>query len=157
MNFRRRALLVGALLAGAGAGTMQAQTDRVHLGPRLAYNFDLEDFALGAQLSVPIATRLEFYPSFDYYFVDAGSAWGLNADLKYRFAGESLDWLYVGGGLNFTGYDNGSDDTNVGLNLLAGWETLRGNIHPFAEVKATLSDGSFLQLAVGLNFTLGKH
>ena len=160
MNFGPRILHMGGLvaaLAGGIAGTAEGQTNRVHLGPRVAYNFDLEDLAIGAQLSIPIATRLEFYPSFDYYFVDPGSAWGMNADLKYRFAGESLDWLYVGGGLNFTGVDNGNDDTNVGLNLLAGYETLRGSVHPFAEVKGTIGDGSFLQLAVGLNFTLGKH
>lgn len=160
MSIRPRILQAGVLFAAlvAGAsGTAEAQTSRVHLGPRVAYNFDLEDFAIGAQLGVPIATRLEFYPSFDYYFVDPGSAWGLNADLKYRFAGESLDWLYVGGGLNFTGVDNGNDDTNVGLNLIGGVETLRGWVHPFGEFRATISDGSFIQLAVGLNFTLGKH
>lgn len=160
MSIRPRILQAGVLFAAlvAGAsGTAAAQTSRVHLGPRVAYNFDLEDFAIGAQLGVPIATRLEFYPSFDYYFVDPGSAWGLNADLKYRFAGESLDWLYVGGGLNFTGVDNGNDDTNVGLNLIGGVETLRGWVHPFGEFRATISDGSFIQLAVGLNFTLGKH
>jgi hypothetical protein len=156
MNVRRQVMLVGLLVAGAGA--VEAQTSRVHLGPHVAYNFDLEDFAIGAQLSIPIATRLEFYPSFDYYFVDPGSAWGMNADLKYRFSGEQLNWLYVGGGINFTGIDVGpADDTNVGLNLIAGFETLRGRIHPFAEARAVLSDGSFLQLAVGLNFTLGQH
>ena len=158
MTFRPRILLASVLLATAAAGTVQAQTSRIHLGPRVAYNFDLEDFAIGAQLSIPIATRLEFYPSFDYYFVDPGSAWGMNADLKYRFSGESLEWLYVGGGLNFTGVDVGTnDDTDVGLNLLAGIETLRGRIHPFGEVKATLGGGSFVQLAIGLNITLGQH
>ena len=155
MTFRPRVAMVSLGLVCGLAGVTQAQTNRVHLGPRISYNFDLEDFAIGAQLSIPIANRFEFYPSFDYYFVDPGSAWGMNADLKYRFAPESLRWLYVGAGLNFTGVSVGdADDTDVGLNLLGGVETLRGRVHPFGEFRATLGGGSFVQLAVGLNFTL---
>ena len=44
------------------AGTAQAQTHKMHLGPRLSYQFDAEEIGLGAQFSVPIASHLEFYP-----------------------------------------------------------------------------------------------
>lgn len=143
-------------LATALAGTLQAQTNRLHLGPRLSYQFDLKEFGLGAQFSVPVARHLEFYPSFDYYFVD-GSFWNLNADLKYRIASASVRWLYVGGGLNIARSSNGASHTNAGVNLLAGAESLKGRIHPFVEFRFTANDGSTGQISLGLNFTLGRH
>lgn len=152
------AVIAAGALFGVAAGA-EAQTSRSHLGPRVSYNFDAEEFGIGAQLGVPVGRRLEFYPSFDYYFVDPGNLWALNADLKYRISGtKSAEWLYVGAGLNFTGFSNGPvDDTDVGANLLAGVEPLRGRVHPFAEGRLTLGDGSTFQISAGLNFTLGRH
>lgn len=145
-----------ALVFGfAFAGTAQAQTDRLHLGPRVSYQFDLEKIGVGVQLGVPIASHLEFYPSFDYFFVDAGSFWNLNADLKYRIAEASIRWLYVGTGLNISRSGGGtSSATRAGLNLLAGVESLSGRVHPFGEFRFTANKGSSAQIAVGLNFTL---
>jgi hypothetical protein len=157
MRIPGRILMVSLLMAGAVWQSASAQTSRMHIGPRLSYNFDLEELGIGAQFSIPIATRLEFYPSFDYYFVDPGSAWGLNADLKYRFAGENVRWLYVGAGLNVTGVSDGNDETDAGLNLIAGVESLKGRIHPFGEFRGTIGGASFVQLSAGLNITLGKH
>jgi hypothetical protein len=157
-----RVATVGIALAAAGllvAHGLEAQTSRSHLGARISYQFDAEEFGIGAQLGVPIARRLEFYPSFDYYFVDPGNFWAMNADLKYRIsATSSMDWLYVGAGLNVTGFSVGPvDDTDLGANLLAGVEPLRGRIHPFAEARLILGDGSAFQLSAGLNLTLGRH
>jgi hypothetical protein len=140
-------------LASSLAGAAQAQTSRLHLGPRISYQFDLQKIGLGAQFSVPIVNHLEFYPSFDY-FIDSGSFWNLNADLKYRVPSESVRWLYLGGGLNLA---HGGDHTRAGVNLLAGVESLQGRVHPFAEFRFTANHGSTGQLAVGLNFTLGRH
>lgn len=150
-------ILVG--LATAAPGALSAQTSRSHLGAHLGYNFDAEELGIGAQLGVPIARRLELYPSFDYYFVDPGSLWALNADLKYRVPTTSRsDWLYVGGGLNLTTAGrNGADHTDAGANFLLGVESLRGVIHPFGEARLTLGDGSTFQIAAGLNITLGGH
>ena len=84
MMSRLRLALVTAVLAGSMAGVAEAQTNRAHLGPRIGYNFEVEEVALGAQFSAPLGDRFEFYPSLDYYFVDPGSLWGFNLDLKYR-------------------------------------------------------------------------
>ncbi len=148
-----------ALVFGfALAGTAQAQTNRLHLGPRVSYQFDLEKVGVGVQLGVPMANHLEFYPSFDYFFVDAGSFWNLNADLKYRIAEASIRWLYIGTGLNISrSGGGGSSSSRAGLNLLAGAESLRGRVHPFGEFRFTVNEGSSAQIAVGLNFTLGRH
>ena len=77
----RIAALTLALMPALGA-VASAQTNRMHIGPQIAYDFDIEELGLGAQLSVPLARRLEFYPSFMWYFVDPGSFWNLNADLN---------------------------------------------------------------------------
>ena len=151
------ALAVGGLLAAATSA--EAQTRRTHLGPRVSYNFDAEEFGIGAQLGIPIANRIEFYPSFDYYFVDPGNLWAMNADLKYRFsATSSTNWLYAGAGLGILGFSAGNaDDTDFGANLFAGFEPLSGRIHPFAEGRLRIGDGSSFQISAGLNFTLGRH
>jgi len=153
MAIRVSRLAAAFVLAAAVAGTAQAQTSRFHLGPRISYQFDLEKIGIGAQLGVPIAHYFEFYPSFDY-FIDSGSFWNLNADFKYRIPSEAVRWLYLGAGLNIA---HGGDDTQAGLNLLAGVESLKGRVHPFAEFRFTANHGSTGQIAAGLNFTLGRH
>ncbi|HUG27403.1 MAG TPA: hypothetical protein VMK53_03830 [Gemmatimonadales bacterium] len=155
MSFRISRLVAVLALSSAAAGTAQAQTGAVHLGPRASYQFDLEKIGLGAQLSVPIARQLEFYPSFDYFFVDVGSFWNLNADLKYRIATRDINWLYLGGGLNVARRSfNNNDNTGAGINAFVGAESRAGRVHPFAEFRFTSNDGSTAQLSVGLNFTL---
>ena len=158
MQFRISTIATAVVVASALAGTAQAQTDRLHFGPRLTYQFDLKKVGLGVQFGAPIARHLEFYPSFDYYFVDVGSFWNLNADLKYRIANESMNWLYVGSGLNIARSSvSVLHSTRAGLNLFAGAEPLKGRVHPFGEFRVTAGDGSAVQIAGGLNFTLGHH
>jgi hypothetical protein len=83
------------VLVSATAGTAQAQTQthKMHLGPRLSYQFDAEEIGLGAQFSLPISSNLEFYPSLDVFFTDP-SLWSFNLDLKWRVAPASVSWLY---------------------------------------------------------------
>lgn len=148
-----------ALCLTAGAATLAtAQTTRSHAGIHALYNFDLEEFGVGGQVTIPVGSYLQFYPSFDLYFVDPGSLWAVNADLKYAVSGANLNWLYLGGGLNITRASAaGVSDSRAGLNLFVGIESLRSRVHPFAEVRFTVGDGSSGQVAAGLNFTLGRH
>lgn len=153
-----RSAVVALALLPALSAVASAQTNRMHLGPQISYDFDFEDVGLGAQFGAPLMRRLEFYPSFVYYFHDEGTLWNLNADLKYRVVGNQPHWLYVGGGLNFSRFSHSGDsDSDVGLNLLAGAESLKGKIHPFAEARLVIGNGSRFQLVAGLNFTLGGH
>lgn len=153
---RFRAAALAALLLMGATATAQGQTRSMHIGPRFGYNFDIEQALVGVQFSAPVARHLEFYPSFDYYFVDAGSTWALNGDLKYRIGREQASWLYVGTGVNVTRTSFGNfHNSDVGLNLFGGIESLRGSVHPFAEVRATVGDGSTAQIMGGLNFTIG--
>jgi hypothetical protein len=94
------------------------------------------------------------YPSLDYFFVSPGSFWSINGDIKYRIATESVDWLYIGGGLNVI---SGSGNSRAGVNLFAGFESLSGRVHPFGEFRFTENRGSTAQASAGLNFTLGAR
>jgi hypothetical protein len=152
MPSRRTAFALSFLLSLLLAGAAQAQTHSMHLGPRLSYQFDYEEFGIGAQFSVPISSHLEFYPSFDVFFTNPSSLWSLNADVKWRVAPASASWLYIGSGLNLLEYGgNGSD---VGLNLFGGVESLKGRVHPFAELRLIVNENSTGQVSAGLNFTL---
>jgi hypothetical protein len=155
MEFRLSRIGISLLLVAALAGNAHAQTNRPHFGARASYQIDLEEFGVGAQLTVPIAQYFEFYPSFDYFFVDPGTLWSVNADVKARIFGERLEWLYTGAGLALERIDLGPfDDTDPGVNVFVGAETLRGRIHPFAEARLRFADRNSFILAAGLNFTL---
>jgi len=158
MSTRLSTALLTLALTASVSGLAGAQTSRSHFGPHVAYNFDIDKFGVGAQLSVPVAHHLEFYPSFDYWLVDAGSLWAVNADLKYRLTGAGWSWLYVGSGLNITTAGGGGSSTSqTGLNLFAGIESLRGEVHPYAEFRGVVNGASTTQVSAGLNITLGHH
>ncbi len=146
---------IGMILTVGAASTLSAQTSRLHLGPRVGYNFDAEALTVGAQLSVPVARHLEFYPSFDFHNVDVGSLYSINLDIKYRIATASADWLYLGTGLGITNRAVGDfDKSDAGLNLFVGAESLKGRVHPFGEARVTIADGSQAMLVGGINFTI---
>ena len=148
-NFHDGAVLAMTVVL---AGTAHAQDGSLHLGPRLSYQFDADEIGLGAQLSVPIAHHLEFYPSFDVFFTSPNSLWSLNADLKWRLAARSAPWLYLGTGLNVM--ETSGNGSNAGLNLFGGVESAQGRVHPFAEFRMIVNDNTTGQVSAGLNFTL---
>ncbi|HEY3935653.1 MAG TPA: hypothetical protein VGL65_13660 [Gemmatimonadales bacterium] len=149
--------IAGALLLGTVA-VASAQTSHAHIGVHGLYNTTFDDWGIGAQFSAPVARHLEFYPSFDYYFESAGTMWEANADVKYRAIGQRYDWIYFGTGINLH-YQNIDDDhlTQAGWNLIMGAESLRGQIHPFAEMRVTVTDHTRFQMQAGLNVTLAKE
>ncbi len=154
MKARLRGAVVALAMLPALTAVAAAQTDRLHIGPQIAYDIDAKKVGLGVQVGVPIMRRLEFYPSFMLYLGD-GSFWNINADLKYRVASSQPHWLYIGSGLNISRSSAGGfSNTNLGLNLFVGAESLKGRIHPFVEPRLILGDGSRFQIAAGLNFTL---
>jgi hypothetical protein len=120
-------------------------------GPHIGYNFDVEELLIGAQVSWGLTPQLDLYPTFDYYFVDPGSLWALNFDVKYRPPTRYRAW-YVGGGLNYSRRSvsgNSASDTN--LNLLTGLEGRRGRTRPYAEARFILGDGSSFQIVGGFS------
>jgi len=143
----RRILTTVALLLCA-AGVTRAAAQRSHFGLHGGYNFDMEEGAIGAQMSLPLSASIELYPSFDYYFVNTGNWLGFNGDLKFHTPGTPL---YFGGGLNIL-HSSGNSDT--GFDLFGGFETRYGQTHPYIEGRLLLHDSSAFQLMFGLNITL---
>ena len=147
---RRIATLAAVCLLGA-LGAARAQAQNTHLGSYAAYQFDLREPGMGGQLTLPVQRRFDLYPSASYYFVDTGSLWAVNADVRYRLPRIA----YVGTGLNVARRSVGNvNDTDAGLNLIGGVESRRGWIHPFAEGRVILNGGSAFQLGAGVNMTL---
>jgi len=162
----RGTLALVALLAG-GTMAAEAQQGPMTFGPRAMFHFDGSDFGIGAFLTKPLTDAISIHPSFGYWFVGEGvTSWELNADLMYKVPGESLNWLYVGAGLNYSKYSvdgctgtfadlcSGSD---VGLNLIGGFEPQSAaRIKPFAEFRLYVGDGSGVSVAGGLRIPLGN-
>jgi hypothetical protein len=143
-------LLVGVMASTADAQRRARRRSAITPGPRygahLGYNFDADALLIGAQVSWPVSPRLDIYPSFDYYFVDPGSAWALNFDLKFRPPTRYGAW-YLGGGLDL--FHSGGSDTN--LDLFTGIEARRGRTRPYAEARFILGNGSTFQIAGGFS------
>jgi len=121
-------------------------------GPHLGYNFDVDELVLGAQFSWPMTPRVELYPTFDYYFVDPGSLWSLNFDVKIR-PPTRYGAFYFGGGLNYSRASaGGSSGSDTGLNLLAGLEGRRGRTVPYVEARLVLGGLDAFQIVGGFSW-----
>jgi len=133
----------------------------IEAGIRTGYDFDTEDWALGLQVRLPIARILELIPSGDYFLVDNGSSFQVNADLAVPLAPRGA--LYGGAGGGFFIRDPGlpgvDTRTKLGLNLFVGLEPgrlRRSRLRWFAEARWFVIEGDNLfRLAVGVNFPLG--
>lgn len=146
-------LLIVVLLA---VGPAVADAQRAHIGPQAGYNFDSNRAFVGAHLLLPLGSSLEFYPSFDYYFVDAGSLIGLRGDLKLRVPARGPSVLYLGAGIDFRrAAVGGAADTDTGWDFLFGLESRIGLTHPFVEGRVLNHNNSAaFQVGAGLNLTL---
>ncbi len=158
MFMRKPVSLAAVALVATMTATAAAQTSHSHLGLHGLYNTTFQDFGIGAQFSAPIGHHLELYPSFDYYFESPGTLWQANLDIKYRAFGQHWDWAYVGTGLGvarqtYTGFD----ETRGGWNMFFGGESIRGQVHPFAEARVTVGNHTRFQMQAGINVTLGHH
>ena len=142
-----RILSAGALLVCA-VGVTRGVAQRAHIGVHGGYNTEFEHGAVGLQAYFPLASAVEFYPSFDYYAGNTGTLWGWNADIKLRATGAPL---YFGGGINLL---TGDGTSETGFNLIGGLETRYGETHPYFEARGLFHDAASLQLVFGLNFTL---
>ena len=164
-----RAVLVGLMVLVTNNLTAQARRGRapntfertVEAGIRTGYDFDNEDWALGVQVRLPIAQILELIPSGDYFLVDNGSSFQINADLAVPLAPRGA--LYGGAGGGFFIRDPGLPEvdtrTELGLNLFVGLEPgrlRRSRLRWFAEARWFVIEGDNLfRLAFGVNFPLG--
>jgi hypothetical protein len=158
-SFLLRAAVSSSLLAvSAGVSTGAGAQASTHVGMRVGYNFETDEALLSANLTVPMTSRIYFYPSLDIYTPDRGNRIGFNGDMKISFPMASGPAWYAGAGVGVVNRNEGDfSNTDVGANLLAGLESRTGWIHPFVEGKVLLYNRSQFQLIAGVNLTLGPR
>ena len=151
-------MLAGFIIASASAAGAQATGRPTSVGPRITYNFDFEEVAIGGHALIPLANNLDFYPSLDIFLPDNGSLLGINLDLRLHPMPRDAAMFYIGGGLNLArAAFRGESNTEAGVNLLGGLEGRTGVIRPFGELRLIIGDGSQVALAGGLNITIGRR
>lgn len=146
----------GAFLPATMAVAQGRSLDPARMGPHAGYNFDADALTLGAQVILPLTRQLDVYPTFDYYFVDPGTLWGINADLRVR-PNTRRGALYVGGGLNYLHRSAGGGTADTNLNLLGGFEARRRSHTPYIEGRLILGSGSAFQIVGGFDFRLHQR
>jgi hypothetical protein len=150
-------MLAGLFVAGAGVAGAQATGNPASFGPRVTYNFDFEEVAIGGHGIIPLNSRVDFYPSLDIFLPDNGSLLGFNLDLRLKPVLES-PMFYLGGGLNLTRASfRSASNTEAGVNIIGGLEGQTGVIRPFGELRLLIGDGSSVALAGGLNIIIGRR
>lgn len=114
------------------------------------------DFGLGVGLTTGIVKEIDFAPSFNYYFVNNGHVWTIDADFHYNFdVAEDLQ-VYPLAGLSLCnwGVKGFSSTTKIGVNLGGGVKyELTSVVGIFAECKyqwVNGADDTFFALGVNI-------
>ena len=153
-----KAGLAGALLiALCWPGTAWADVD---FGLRGGVYTDTEEPFIGGEILFPIGSSFYLNPNLEYVLIDNGDLYTVNLDFHYDFWGDRnlAAWLGAGAALIRTeldpprGRDRGVDETDFGVNLLAGIGAKRGTLRPYLQGKVILSDDTEAVIAVGLRF-----
>jgi hypothetical protein len=127
---------------------------RPSVGFRIGYDFDATNAFLGGQVNVPVGRRWSLVPSAEYYLGETGTPYRLNADLKYH-PPTANGLFYFGGGFALRHAGGGSDASDPGANVFAGWEGRRARpFKPFLEAKLVFSDNTSFNILGGLGFPL---
>jgi hypothetical protein len=155
-NGRRHVLAAGLALAAISlfAQPARAQWD---FGLRTGYYTDAEELFLGAELLTRVSdSAWWFNPNVEFVFVDPGDLWTLNLDFHYDFDTRDNDtYFWAGGGPAVVFRDPGGprdDDTELGLNLLAGVGWRLESAVPYLQGKIIISDDSEAVIAIGVRF-----
>ena len=149
-NKWRFALFTALALSAAVFDQAEAQT---HFGVRGGFYMDQDEGFVGAHLLSPIQRNWVIMPNFEYVFIETGSYFTINADLHYDFPSRSNTIFYLGGGLGIGHFSyEGSNNTEVGLNLLTGVSFSRRPVIPYIQAKVMIADDTQLILGGGLTF-----
>lgn len=158
----RKTLILGVLVALAAVLASPAPAaGQVDLEVRGGVYTDVEDAFVGGGLLWQLTREWYFNPNAEWVFVSPGNLWTLNADFHFDFArrGPLSIWAGLGPALVFQDFDDdrfgrgrGDDETDFGVNLLAGLGMDTGEVRPFVQGKILISDETEAVLAVGLRF-----
>jgi hypothetical protein len=152
---RFSALILGAALTVCLASPRPA-TAQWDFGVRGGVYTDKSDAFVGIELLHRLGPEGWFFnPNVEWVFLERGDLVTLNADFHYDLDVDAPVYVWVGGGpaILFNSPDHGDDETDAGLNLLAGVGFLRGEaVRPYVQGKIVLSDETEAVLAFGVRF-----
>ncbi|MEM7575311.1 MAG: hypothetical protein AAF433_20555 [Bacteroidota bacterium] len=147
------------LLLFALAFTVNTASAQLSVGPVATLGFNFDEIGIGARGTYDINDQFRPAADFIFYLVDGGTVIGFNANLHYKFAGETGGVQpYVLAGLGFVSFsvDTGFGNVSVsdtGLNLGGGVTLPLGNATFFGEGIFGVG-GSELGLLAGILFNL---
>lgn len=150
------AVVVATILAFPSPAAAQ-----VDLDVRGGVYTDLEDAFVGGGVLMQLTREWYFNPNVEWVFVSPGDLWTLNADFHFDFAtrGPLSIWAGVGPALVFQDFDDAGirgrrsdDETDFGVNLLAGLGMATGEVRPYLQGKVLISDETEAVVALGLRF-----
>jgi len=146
--FRR--LVMMTAIASLFTLTAAAQ---VHWGVRAGEYTDTSKPMVGVEAITPIARSLYFNPNVEWVLADGGDLATFNADVHYDFDTRSNVFAWFGGGLAAI-YDNihGSDNTDLGVNVLGGVGWDLDTVIPYVQIKRIISDDDEFVIAGGIRF-----
>lgn len=157
MNRSSLAALTLAVLTVLGSSSASAA--EMKFGLRAGEYTDAGEPFLGVDLALPITGSWWFNPNFEYVFVDDGDLMTLNGDVHFDFDVDRPLYVWAGGGPALILRDSDrprrrddEDETDFGLNLLAGVGFQAGALLPYAQLKAVLSDENEVVVGFGVRF-----
>lgn len=110
---------------------------------------------LGAGFLTPIGDRnYRWYANPNAEVAISGdNMMSLNGDFHYDVSHQRTTSIWVGAGPALIRQDHdGNNETNLGMNLLAGMGKTSGNMRPYGQFKGVLSDNSGVALMGGIRF-----
>ncbi len=150
------AILVMALTGLAPAAMCTPARAGTNVDLRAGVYTDADAIALGGGLLTRLGSYPGWYlnPNVEVAMPDRGSVVALNADVHYDFqvTGTMSPYLGAGPTLFHRDPDRGDGRTDLGLNLVAGLASLRGDARPFVQLKGVFADQHELALMGGVRF-----
>ncbi len=154
-RWSRRIAAVAAIVVGAVLVSAPALADVDFGGRAGAYTDETRAF-FGAELLTPLDSKHVWFanPNVEFAFADESDLTSLNGDFHYDIDTQGRFAVWFGGGPSvlFIDREFADDDTDVGLNLLAGFGAKRGDVRPYFQGKYIVADDPTAVVAVGVRF-----
>ena len=117
---------------------------------------DGDAVSIGGGVLTPVgkSSRWYFNPNVEVAMGDHKDVVAMNGDFHYDLAEGSGPAFWVGGGpaVLVVNPDVGSNNTDLGLNVLTGVGAKHGQVRPFAQLRGTVADDSQVTIAGGIRF-----
>jgi hypothetical protein len=112
--------------------------------------------SVGGGVLAPVgdSQRWYFNPNVELAKGDGPDFVAMSGDFHYDFAREGNASFWMGGGPAVLVVDRptGSNDTQLGVNVLTGVGKRTGDVRPFAQLRGTVAEDSRIALAGGIRF-----